>query len=141
MTPLSSHHPRLSSSGSTDSLISAGSSQDGLSSSASSTTSRRHRFRIPRLDDGRPARRSSGARRSADLNGDDGEVDEEAEGLTTGRGRKAAPAASPLVTMGLVKGDGLMLFITCFASLGVFLFGYDQGVMVSRERARRREEG
>lgn len=28
-----------------------------------------------------------------------------------------------------VKGDGLMLFITCFASLGVFLFGFDQGVM------------
>lgn len=37
--------------------------------------------------------------------------------------------ASPLVKAGVVKGDGLMLFITCFASLGVFLFGYDQGVM------------
>lgn len=30
---------------------------------------------------------------------------------------------------GLVSGDGLMMLITCFASLGVFLFGYDQGVM------------
>lgn len=28
-----------------------------------------------------------------------------------------------------IKGDALMLFVTCFASLGVFLFGYDQGVM------------
>jgi hypothetical protein len=28
---------------------------------------------------------------------------------------------SPLVKAGIVKGDGLMLFITCFASLGVFL--------------------
>lgn len=37
-------------------------------------------------------------------------------------------AASPLAKIG-IKGDGLMLFITCFASLGVFLFGYDQGVM------------
>lgn len=37
---------------------------------------------------------------------------------------------SPLARAG-IKGDGLMLFITCFASLGVFLFGYDQGVMVS----------
>lgn len=35
---------------------------------------------------------------------------------------------SPLAKVG-IKGDGLMLFITCFASLGVFLFGYDQGVM------------
>ncbi|KAK0526470.1 hypothetical protein OC834_004790 [Tilletia horrida] len=37
-------------------------------------------------------------------------------------------AASPLSKIG-IKGDGLMLFITCFASIGVFLFGYDQGVM------------
>lgn len=37
---------------------------------------------------------------------------------------------SPLARAG-IRGDGLMLFITCFASLGVFLFGYDQGVMVS----------
>ncbi|EPQ29075.1 uncharacterized protein PFL1_03364 [Pseudozyma flocculosa PF-1] len=36
--------------------------------------------------------------------------------------------ASPLAKMG-IKGDALMLFVTCFASLGVFLFGYDQGVM------------
>ncbi|PWY96868.1 hypothetical protein BCV70DRAFT_109387 [Testicularia cyperi] len=36
--------------------------------------------------------------------------------------------ASPLAKIG-IKGDGLMLFVTCFASLGVFLFGYDQGVM------------
>lgn len=36
--------------------------------------------------------------------------------------------ASPLAKAG-IKGDGLMLFVTCFASLGVFLFGYDQGVM------------
>ena len=28
-----------------------------------------------------------------------------------------------------IKGDGLVLFVTCFASLGVFMFGYDQGVM------------
>ncbi|SAM59195.1 related to sugar transport protein [Ustilago bromivora] len=35
---------------------------------------------------------------------------------------------SPLAKVG-IKGDGLMLFVTCFASLGVFLFGYDQGVM------------
>ncbi|PWN48606.1 hypothetical protein IE53DRAFT_185741 [Violaceomyces palustris] len=35
---------------------------------------------------------------------------------------------SPLARLG-IKGDGLMLFVTCFASLGVFLFGYDQGVM------------
>lgn len=35
---------------------------------------------------------------------------------------------SPLAKIG-IKGDGLMLFVTCFASLGVFLFGYDQGVM------------
>lgn len=35
---------------------------------------------------------------------------------------------SPLARFG-IKGDGLMLFVTCFASLGVFLFGYDQGVM------------
>ncbi|CAD6890354.1 unnamed protein product [Tilletia controversa] len=37
-------------------------------------------------------------------------------------------ATSPLSKIG-IKGDGLMLFITCFASIGVFLFGYDQGVM------------
>ena len=35
---------------------------------------------------------------------------------------------SPLAKAG-VKGDGLMIFITCFVSIGVFLFGYDQGVM------------
>lgn len=35
---------------------------------------------------------------------------------------------SPLAKIG-IKGDSLMLFVTCFASLGVFLFGYDQGVM------------
>ncbi|SPO20414.1 related to sugar transport protein [Ustilago trichophora] len=35
---------------------------------------------------------------------------------------------SPLAKVG-IKGDNLMLFVTCFASLGVFLFGYDQGVM------------
>ncbi|WFC98250.1 hypothetical protein MYAM1_000975 [Malassezia yamatoensis] len=28
-----------------------------------------------------------------------------------------------------IRGSSLMLFVTCFASLGVFLFGYDQGVM------------
>ena len=28
-----------------------------------------------------------------------------------------------------LRGESLMLFVTCFASLGVFLFGYDQGVM------------
>lgn len=41
---------------------------------------------------------------------------------------------SPLAKMG-IKGDGLMLFITCFASLGVFLFGYDQGVMSGKLRS------
>lgn len=30
---------------------------------------------------------------------------------------------------GLVSGDGLMMFVTVFASVGVFLFGFDQGVM------------
>lgn len=35
---------------------------------------------------------------------------------------------SPLAKAG-VKGDSLMIFITCFVSIGVFLFGYDQGVM------------
>lgn len=28
-----------------------------------------------------------------------------------------------------IRGEGLVLFVTCFASLGVFMFGYDQGVM------------
>lgn len=41
---------------------------------------------------------------------------------------------SPLAKAG-IKGDSLMLFITCFASLGVFLFGYDQGVMVRPPKA------
>lgn len=36
-------------------------------------------------------------------------------------------ATSPLSKIG-IKGDGLMLFITCFISIGVGLFGYDQGV-------------
>ncbi len=35
---------------------------------------------------------------------------------------------SPLAKVG-VKGDNLMMFITCFISIGVLLFGYDQGVM------------
>lgn len=35
---------------------------------------------------------------------------------------------NPLCRLG-IRGDSLMLFVTCFASIGVFLFGYDQGVM------------
>ncbi|WFD29395.1 hypothetical protein MSPP1_000404 [Malassezia sp. CBS 17886] len=38
-------------------------------------------------------------------------------------------AANPLCAYLQLQGHGLMLFVTCFASLGVFLFGYDQGVM------------
>ena len=37
-------------------------------------------------------------------------------------------STNPLSRLG-VRGDALMLFVTCFASLGVFMFGYDQGVM------------
>ncbi|WFD36328.1 hypothetical protein MCUN1_003207 [Malassezia cuniculi] len=37
-------------------------------------------------------------------------------------------ATNPLSQLG-IRGDSLMLFVTCFASIGVFLFGYDQGVM------------
>lgn len=37
-------------------------------------------------------------------------------------------STNPLSRLG-IRGDALMLFVTCFASLGVFLFGYDQGVM------------
>lgn len=35
---------------------------------------------------------------------------------------------SPLAKVG-IKGDGLMLFVTCFASLGVFLFGYGKSLV------------
>ncbi|WFD05111.1 hypothetical protein MVES1_000437 [Malassezia vespertilionis] len=37
-------------------------------------------------------------------------------------------STNPLSQMGY-RGNALMLFVTCFASLGVFMFGYDQGVM------------
>lgn len=37
-------------------------------------------------------------------------------------------STNPLSRAG-IRGSSLMLFVTCFASLGVFLFGYDQGVM------------
>ncbi|UZJ54210.1 hypothetical protein CBS101457_003530 [Exobasidium rhododendri] len=36
--------------------------------------------------------------------------------------------ASPLAHLGL-KGQGFMIFVTCFSSVGVFTMGYDQGVM------------
>jgi MFS family permease len=35
---------------------------------------------------------------------------------------------SPLANIG-IQGQGLMMFVTCFSSIGCFLFGYDQGVM------------
>lgn len=92
---------RLSAS-STDSLVSSASSSVGSHGSVRSR-SRRRSIRPPKL------------RR-------DQEDGNQASG--------PAPAASPLITSGLVSGDGLMLFITCFASLGVFLFGFDQGLMV-----------
>ena len=42
--------------------------------------------------------------------------------------RAAGERTNPLSQFG-IRGERLMLFVTCFASLGVFLFGYDQGVM------------
>jgi hypothetical protein len=48
-----------------------------------------------------------------------------------------ASAQSPLAKLG-IKGDGLMLFVTCFASLGVLLFGYDQVRSVLSSRLARR---
>ena len=40
----------------------------------------------------------------------------------------AAPTNALTRHLGL-RGPGLVLSVTCFASLGVFMFGYDQGVM------------
>ena len=42
--------------------------------------------------------------------------------------RISRDATNPLSHIG-IRGESLMLFVTCFASIGVFLFGYDQGVM------------
>lgn len=47
----------------------------------------------------------------------------------------ASNGASPLAKVG-IKGDGLMLFVTCFASLGVFLVSGTIG----RARGMRREK-
>lgn len=38
-------------------------------------------------------------------------------------------STNPLTKYLNIHSDALMLFVTCFASLGVFMFGYDQGVM------------
>lgn len=39
------------------------------------------------------------------------------------------PRSNVLSTRFGLEGTPLLLFVTCFASLGVFMFGYDQGVM------------
>ncbi|KAL4400120.1 carbohydrate:proton symporter [Malassezia pachydermatis] len=41
----------------------------------------------------------------------------------------ASQSTNPLSRYLGMHGDALMMFVTCFASLGVFMFGYDQGVM------------
>lgn len=89
------------STGSTDSLVSSQSSDDGTASSTPGSGHRRRKIKVPRLD-----------------------VADQNEG--SGAERKKGTAQSPLISLGLISGDGLMLFITCFASVGVFLFGYDQ---------------